>query len=65
MTEFDFDELDRSISAAMAKNNAKKANDSAGQSAPGVSRSMTPERRSAPEISRPASAMQRKNRLYR
>ena len=56
MTEFDFDELDRSISAAMAKNNAKKANDSAGQSAPGVSRSMTPERRSAPEISRPASA---------
>ena len=56
MTEFDFDELDRSISAAMAKNNAKKANDSAGQSAPGVSRSMAPERRSAPEISRPASA---------
>lgn len=56
MTEFDFDELDRSISAAMAKNNAKKANDSAGQSAPGVSRSMTPERRSAPEISRPAGA---------
>ena len=56
MTEFDFDELDRSISAAMAKNNAKKANDSAGRSAPGVSRSMTPERRSAPEISRPASA---------
>ena len=31
MTEFDFDELDRSISAAMTKNNAKKANDSAGQ----------------------------------
>jgi len=56
VTEFDFDELDRSISAAMAKNNAKKANDSAGQSAPGVSRSMTPERRSAPEISRPAGA---------
>lgn len=56
MTEFDFDELDRSISAAMAKNNAKKANDSAGQPASGVSRSMTPERRSAPEISRPASA---------
>jgi len=56
VTEFDFDELDRSISAAMAKNNAKKANDSAGQPASGVSRSMTPERRSAPEISRPASA---------
>lgn len=56
MTEFDFDELDRSISAAMAKNNAKKANDSAGQPASGVSRSMAPERRSAPEISRPASA---------
>lgn len=56
MTEFDFDELDRSISAAMAKNNAKKANDPAGQPASGVSRSMAPERRSAPEISRPASA---------
>ena len=56
MTEFDFDELDRSISAAMAKNNAKKANDSAGQPASGVSRSMAPERRSAPEISRPAGA---------
>ncbi|RKV96333.1 MAG: hypothetical protein D8G53_07075 [Candidatus Saccharimonas sp.] len=38
MTEFDFDELDRSISAAMAKNNTKKMNSSASRSALGANR---------------------------